>query len=119
MDKIFEELKIENPYFIILESETDIIVRRLTSRRLCTKCETIVNLNDLTDSTTCPHCGAKNSFKKREDDKEKVVRKRLEIYRKTTFPVIDYYRGKYKFIFLNGADPVEIVTQNIIERLHL
>ncbi len=118
MDKIFEELKINNPYFIILESETDIIVRRLTARRLCTKCETIVNLNDLTDTTTCPHCGAKNSFKKRKDDKEKVVRKRLDIYRKTTFPVIDYYRGKYNFIFLNGADPVELVTQNIIDKLN-
>jgi adenylate kinase len=58
-----------------------------------------------------------DTFVKREDDDEDVVRKRLEIYRKTTFPVIDYYRDKYSFIFLNAADPVERVTQNIIERL--
>ena len=117
MDKIFEDLEIANPHFIILESDADIIVHRLTSRRLCTECNTIVNLNNLETTDTCPNCGAKNSFVKRKDDDEKVVRKRLNIYRKTTFPVIDYYREKYNFIFLNAADSVEVVTANIVERL--
>ncbi len=117
MDKIFDELGIVNPYFIILKADTDIIVNRLASRRQCTKCNTIVNLNDLKTTGVCPNCGAKNSCIKREDDKEDVVRKRLEIYRKTTFPVIDYYKDKYKIITINGTEPIEVVTNKIIAEL--
>ncbi|MDA3862140.1 MAG: adenylate kinase [Melioribacteraceae bacterium] len=117
LDDIFDELKIENPHFIILESDTDIIVNRLTARRQCTNCNTIISLKHVKDASTCPSCCMEGTFIKREDDDEDVVRKRLDIYRKTTFPVIDYYREKYNFIFLNAAEPVETVTQNIIDRL--
>ncbi len=117
MDKIFTDLKIDNPYFIVLESDSEIIVNRLTARRLCKKCGTIVNINNIHDMEICPNCGAKDSLIKRKDDTKEVVRKRLEIYKKTTFPVIDYYRDKYNFIFLNGADTISVVSQNIIERL--
>jgi len=118
LDNIFAELQIENPHFIILESDTDLIVHRLTARRQCTNCNTIISLNHVKDISTCPSCCAIDTFVKREDDDEDVVRKRLEIYRKTTYPVIDYYRDKYNFIFLNAAEPVDKVTQNIIERLN-
>ena len=117
LDGIFKEFEIENPYFIILKADADIIVNRLTSRRQCTECGTIVNLHDLDESQTCPNCGAKNSCIKRKDDKEEVVRKRLNIYRDTTFPVIDYYKDKYNLSILNGTDPVDVVTEKIIKIL--
>jgi len=117
LDNIFDELKISNPHFIILKADTDIIVERLSSRRLCTECGTIVNFHDLDGTNTCPNCGAKNSCIKREDDKEEVVRKRLNIYRDTTFPVINYYKDKYNLIILNGTDPVDVVTENIVNVL--
>jgi len=117
LDEIFDELKIDDPYFIILKADTEIIVNRLTSRRLCTKCATIVNLKDLDGTKTCPNCGAKKSCIKREDDKDEVVRKRLNIYRETTFPVIDYYKEKYQLAIINGTDPVDLVTENIIKVL--
>lgn len=117
LDEIFEELKIDDPFFIILKADTEIIVNRLTSRRLCTKCATIVNLKDLDDTKTCPSCGAENSCIKREDDKDEVVRKRLNIYRETTFPVIDYYKDKYNLEIINGTETIDLVTQNIIKVL--
>lgn len=118
LDDIFETLDIKDPHFVVLESDTDIIVHRLTARRQCTNCNTIISLNNVKDITTCPSCCMQGTLVKREDDEEDVVKNRLEIYRKTTFPVIDYYRGKYKLIFLNAAEPVETVTKNIIERLN-
>jgi adenylate kinase len=113
MDTIFAELNITDPFFILLKADTEIIVSRLTMRRLCSSCETIVNLNDVEDLNACPNCGARNSFIERKDDDAEVVRKRLGIYRKTTLPVIDYYQSKYKVAILNGTDPVETVSKNI------
>lgn len=113
MDSIFDELNITDPFFILLKADTEIIVNRLTKRRFCSNCETIINLNDVKDLNTCPNCGALNSFIERKDDDAEVVRKRLGIYRKTTLPVIDYYQSKYKVAILNGTEPVEMVTENI------
>lgn len=117
LDGIFDELKIDDPYFIILKADTEILVNRLTRRRLCTECSTIINLNDLDDSNTCPNCGTKNSCIKREDDKDEVVRKRLNIYEETTFPIIDYYKNKYQVVIINGTDDVDTVAENIIKVL--
>jgi len=117
MDSIFEDLSITNPFFIILEADSNIIVNRLTQRRFCNKCETIVNLNDIPDVNTCPNCGAVNSFIERKDDNIEVVKKRLNIYQETTLPVVDYYKKKYKVAILNGTDPVEKVTESIINEL--
>jgi adenylate kinase len=117
LDGIFEELGIDNPYFIILNADTEILVERLTSRRLCTKCCTINTLTDLDESNTCPNCGAKNSCIKREDDKDEVVRKRLKIYEETTFPIIDYYKEKYHLAIINGIGDVDEVAENILKVL--
>jgi len=117
LDGIFQELGIDNPYFIILNADADILVDRLTSRRLCTECSTIINLHDLDESNTCPNCGSKDSCIKREDDKDEVVRKRLNIYEETTFPIIDYYKEKYQLAIINGTDDIDIVSENIVKVL--
>jgi len=117
MDSIFYDLKITNPLFIILEADFEVIVNRLTQRRLCSNCEVIVNLNDIPDVNTCPNCGAVNMFIERKDDNIEVVKKRLEIFHETTLPVIDYYQKKYKVVILNGTDSIEKVAESIENNL--
>lgn len=117
LDGIFQELEINDPYFIILNADAEILVDRLTSRRLCTECSTIINMHDLDESNTCPNCGAKDSCIKREDDKDEVVRRRLKIYEETTFPIIDYYKDKYQLAIINGTDDIDIVSANIVKVL--
>ena len=117
LDGIFHELGIDNPYFIILNADAEILIGRLTSRRLCKECSTIINLHDLDESNTCPNCGAKDSYIKREDDKTEVVRKRLKIYEETTFPIIDYYKDKYQLAIIDGIGDIDIVADNIAKVL--
>lgn len=117
MDSIFSDLGITNPFFIILEADFKSIVNRLTQRRFCNKCETIVNLNDIPDANTCPNCGAIGSFIERKDDNIEVVKKRLDIFEETTLPVINYYQKKYKVAVLNGTASVEKVTENILQNI--
>ena len=67
------------------------------------------NLNDIEGKTKCPACNAENSFYQRDDDTEKVIRHRMEVYRSTTKPVLDYYEGN-KVIYINGSDQIENIT---------
>ena len=117
LDRIFNDLEIKNPHFIILNADAEILLDRLTSRRLCTQCSTIININELDESNKCPNCGTKDSCIKREDDKEEVVRRRLKIYEETTFPIIDYYKEKYQLAIINGTDDIDVVSDNIVKVL--
>jgi len=49
----------------------------------------------------------------RQDDNEAVIRRRLEVYREETAPLIDFYRGRQSLININGDVSVEAVTTAI------
>jgi adenylate kinase len=56
---------------------------------------------------------AKESGTARGDDNVEVVRKRLDVYREQTAPLVDYYRGKGLLRSVDGMQPVEDVTKAI------
>ena len=56
---------------------------------------------------------AKETGGVRADDNAEVVRKRLEVYRELTEPLVDYYRGKGLLKTVDGMAPVEQVTAAI------
>jgi adenylate kinase len=54
----------------------------------------------------------------RRDDREAVIRHRLDVYDRATEPLIDYYRQRGILIPVNGNQPVEQVTDEILARLN-
>ncbi|MEO2069190.1 MAG: adenylate kinase [Desulfurobacteriaceae bacterium] len=55
----------------------------------------------------------------RADDTEEVIRNRLEVYRKQTAPLIDYYSAKGLLVEINGIGDIEEITKKIEESLGL
>jgi adenylate kinase len=53
----------------------------------------------------------------RDDDKEETVAKRLRVYFDQTMPLVKYYREKGKLIEINGVQPVEQVTKELLTAL--
>ena len=49
----------------------------------------------------------------REDDTETVIRRRLQVYRDQTAPLIDFYQGKQKLVSINGNIPPDAVTDEL------
>ncbi len=74
--------------FVLSEDE---IIRRLSNRRICPKCGAIYNLISMPPKTPgiCDQCGT--ALIQREDDKPEAIRERLEVYKKQTEPVLEYY----------------------------
>ena len=67
-------------------------MRRLTGRRMCRDCarrRTTSIFDPPKVEGVCDNCGGE--LYQREDDTEATVRNRLEVYRKQTAPLIDYY----------------------------
>jgi adenylate kinase len=53
----------------------------------------------------------------RKDDTEEVIRRRLQVYRNQTAPLIDYYGDRQKLLTINGNQSPEAVTQELKETL--
>ncbi len=97
--------KLERPLTaaLLVDVDKEVIIKRLTSRRMCRDCGFIGSDAD----ATCPKC--KGEMYQRDDDNEATVRNRLEVYENSTAPLIDYYRGCDLLIEIDGdRDPQEV-----------
>jgi adenylate kinase len=117
LDKLLEKLKIEEIHVINITASEEELVKRLTNRRACKSCGSIFNYNEIKNKEQCPVCGAKDSFYQRKDDKEDVIKRRLEIYSSTTKPVLEYYKEQNKAINISGLQNIKEVTDSILSVL--
>jgi adenylate kinase len=116
----FERIsKIDKVVNIVVSDE--IIIKRLTSRRQCSKCGEIYNLLFLKPEKegVCDKCGG--SLYQREDDTVKVIKERLIVYKNQTEPLISYYKKKNLLIDVVNENidiPPEIVVDRILKALN-
>jgi len=118
LDKLLNEMNIRDVKLVNISADEEEIVKRLNNRRACKECGHIFTLTEIEHSKSCPDCKAKESFYLREDDKEEVIRKRMEVFRKTTEPVLKYYEKKGKVILVNGLGSVEEVNKELLKTLY-
>ena len=66
---------------------------------------------------TCPKCGGE--MYQRDDDNEATVRNRLDVYEKSTAPLIDYYRGCDLLVSIDGDRDPNVVYADVKKALGL
>ncbi|HWS29087.1 MAG TPA: adenylate kinase [Clostridia bacterium] len=91
---------------IYLKVETDVLVKRISGRRVCSKCG-MVSHTSWYDKDTCHNCGEKLVV--RDDDKPETVLNRIEVYNQNTEPLIGYYREKGLLSAVDGSGTPEEV----------
>jgi adenylate kinase len=91
----------------------EVIIDRLSGRRVCSKCGAVyhVKYNPPKIEGVCDLCGG--SLVQRDDDKEEVVRKRLEVYRKQTQPLIEFYQDRGIIYRLDAEKGVEELFEEV------
>jgi adenylate kinase len=104
-------------YVINLNVPDEIIIKRLSSRRQCGGCGEIYNILYLKPKAdgVCDKCGGE--LVQRDDDKEAVIKDRLELYKKVTYPLIDYYKDKVRILDITCTDinvPPEVMVGKIM-----
>jgi adenylate kinase len=93
------------------------IVRRLTGRRSCPKCQAVfhVDFTPPKKAGVCDRCGGE--LMQRSDDKRETVENRLAVYEQQTSPLIAYYRQRGLLSDIDGSGKVDQVQQRIVELL--
>ncbi len=103
-----------DPLVIVdIEVPDEELVRRLTSRRVCGQCgaNAPVPAPGEPVPSQCARCGG--PLTQRADDREDVIRERLRVYGRDTFPLVEYYSGRPTFRRVDGAQPAEQVASDL------
>ncbi|WP_298445387.1 adenylate kinase [Ferrimicrobium sp.] len=101
---------------INLEVSVALVLRRLSSRRVCSVCGSIYS-DDLPPKTAgiCDNCGGE--LVQREDDTEAAILRRLEIYEKATAPLLGFYAEMGLLETVDGVGTPDEVLARISEVL--
>jgi adenylate kinase len=107
--------KIDRVFYI--KVSTDELVRRLSGRFICRKCQAPYHKVSAPPQKEgkCDKCGGE--LYQRADDTPETVRKRIEVYTKETSPLIDYYKKSKKLVEIKGEGNIDSITENIITSL--
>ncbi|MBN1682194.1 adenylate kinase [Candidatus Bathyarchaeota archaeon] len=105
--------KLDHVINVVLEDEA--IITRLSLRRSCPKCGAIYHLINKPPKKQglCDLCNTK--IVQREDDKEEVIKHRLEVYWEKTQPLIDWYEKRVKVKKIRGDIDINILPKVIKE----
>ncbi|MDD2371773.1 MAG: adenylate kinase [Firmicutes bacterium] len=99
---------------INLDVDSNVIIGRLSKRLLCKHCGASFNLitNPPRNEGVCDTC--KSSLSVREDDNDKTVVDRINVYEEKTKPLIEYYNKKKILCNIKGDVDVVEATKAIL-----
>ncbi len=109
----------KTPLDAILELAVDNaeIILRLSGRRVCRNCGKVWHLeyDKPSSAGACDAC--EGELYQREDDKEEVIKHRLDVYQEQTAPIVAFYRGEGLLITITASGSVADITERAISAL--
>ena len=91
------------------EIADEIVIRRLSTRRVCKACGANFNVLTLPPKVegVCDKCGGE--LYQRDDDKQESIMHRMDVYREQTEPLINFYKNKGKITDLDASIETDVL----------
>lgn len=104
-------------YVLLLQVPDEFILSRMTGRRVCTGCGASFHVtnNPPKIEGICDLCGGE--LVQRKDDKKETVAQRIEVYKKQTEPLVNYYKDKGILKTVDGTLEIDEVFKSIVRVL--
>lgn len=117
LDELLDQLGQPLDAAILMDVDFDVLMKRLTGRRTCSKTGKLLNIYFSPKEELDAVVAAGGELVQREDDNEDTIRHRLEVYRQQTEPVVDFYakRGRLKTVPAEGE--IDEVYRRLSEAL--
>jgi adenylate kinase len=112
--KLLSELGRKVDKVLLFDVDDDELVRRLSGRTVCEKCQTPYKGREL--GSICPKCGGR--LVRRPDDEPVAIRTRLQVYRTQTEPVIQWARDhELDIAQINATGELDEITDRAMKAL--
>ena len=117
LKKMLSEWDVKLSVVLELVVDEDEVVRRLSGRRTCRRCERVQHVlyDPPARKGICDDCGGE--LFQRDDDSEETIRHRLEVYAEQTAPLISFYADENILIGIDATGPVEEITSRAMAAL--
>jgi len=117
LDEELKNMGIKLDKVVNIYADKEILIERATGRRICKKCGATyhIKFNPPKVENICDIDGGE--LFQRDDDNEKTVATRIEVYQKQTEPLIEYYTKKGIILNVDGTKPIDEVFETIVKGL--
>src|SRR5688572_8395390 len=116
VDLMLTEMEKPIGMVVVLDVDDEKLVERISGRRSCPKCGAVYNVYTdppAGDEKVCDRCGGE--LVQRADDARDTVKRRLEVYKQQTAPILDYYgRHHVPVQPIDGDRPIQVVLDEIL-----
>ena len=99
---------------VLMDVDFDILMKRLTGRRTCSKTGKLLNIyfSSQEELDECTNAGGE--LVQREDDNEETISNRLDVYRDQTEPLVDFYRQKNLLKTVDADGTIDEVYERFV-----
>lgn len=117
LEKILADLGKSLTAVINIHVPFEELIERATGRRICKKCGSTyhVKFNAPKVENKCDECGGE--LYQRADDTAETMKNRLSVYESSTRPLIEYYKKAGKYTEIDGRQPIDKVTADLVAAL--
>lgn len=114
LDELTKELHRAIDFVLYIEVSEGELLKRLTGRRICRDCGESYHVTFAPPKVegVCDRCGGE--LFQRADDSSETVRERIKVNLEQTQLLLQYYESTGKLHRLNGEQPIERVTEQIL-----
>ncbi|MFZ2187485.1 MAG: nucleoside monophosphate kinase [Candidatus Moraniibacteriota bacterium] len=114
---VLEETGRELNTVIFIDVPEAVSVERISKRYACEECKRtyILGKNLIDNHAPCRYCGG--TISQRQDDTEAGVRKRHQIFREETYPVVQYFKSTGHLLSVDGNQETYKVFRFILEHV--
>jgi adenylate kinase len=117
LEELLDQLGTPLDAAVLLDIDFEILMKRLTGRRTCSLTGQLLNIHfsSQAELDACTNAGGK--LIQREDDNEKTIASRLDVYHARTEPLTEFYRGRGKLKVIEAQGDVDEVYGRLLEAL--
>lgn len=114
LETILDDLGSRLTVVLNFETPDDLIIDRLSLRRVCKSCGEVYHLRNIPPikEGVCDQCG--HEITARKDDIPETIQHRLSVYRESTAPLIEFYEQKGCLLQLDGAAGIEALEDSLM-----
>jgi len=119
LDTLLATLDLKLDRVVLMDVDFDILMKRLTGRRTCSKTGAVLNIyfSSPAELEACKKAGGE--LVQRQDDNEETIRNRLQVYERQTAPLVDYYTQKGLLKTVAATGEVDAVYSRLKSALGL
>ena len=117
LEELLDQLGTPLDAAVLMDVDFDILMKRLTGRRTCSKTGKLLNVyfSPREELDECAKAGGE--LIQREDDNEETISNRLDVYHTRTEPLIDFYRKRGRLRTVDAGGTIDEVYGRFLEQL--